>query len=650
MFKKHLKHLLSIALAFTLSLSTPLTTLAANGDVQDSANNTGGGSGSMSTTTSSLAWSANAQGYRIYIIDRNFQRISPVYDFYYSTPRAGNYCWNTRFDTPSSPDEHYHDSISILQEWCDSSESVPKPTEIESGIRVGNGQKFKEWFFGGRGGFDNLLAGSGSSSFGPSLSGSSSTQSYPNTVIATRIYDTSTFMSVSRTDITRGILQPYAVAPPDTMLYSRYDKIQDLSTTIKEVYEDITDYLSDEVGKWVDTNGDGVGDHQITENDILKWAAYSANKSASYDNSYSDVGAAWYMYVYGATEFRRLCSIIYSSGGTSAHTPTQNLLTQSIPLSGGTGGTGGDGTPTSTTPTPTPTTPRFPAYYLVNKDDTIRVPGYDNAALALQDNCYMVVEPITWLYVRTTNGAWDNPSSYESTRTYGTFWNLANKWNSTAGFYNTIMTKLFNNCLTTTTTTTSPTGAVIHGITDALNQRSIANSVELMNASYGLSMHLYDASAWDGLPVVTEYLTSTHAHQTTTLTNSTPPVAVSDKTMGGKQYTVVQWETSTVDNTETLTPASTWDEMTATSTKTQSGTTPTTVDISTEEKVLYIQLIESLAPTASLGDWNLTESKLSVVNSLRVYFFCSKLGWVHVHNKNCHNCQNIFMVICPYCQ
>lgn len=488
MIKKHLKQLLSIALAFTLSLSTPLTTLAATTGVQDSANNTGGGSGSMSTTTSSLAWSANAQGYRIYIIDRNFQRISPTYDFYYSTPRAGNYCWNTRFDTPSSPDEHYHYFISDLQQWCDSSETPPPPTVIESGIRVGNGQKFKEWFFAGGDGF-NLENPTSPSGFGPSLSGASS---YPNTVLSTRLTSDSDVWH-NWTTVDTGEL---IATPPSRMFASQYSAVESICSELNNRYSMYRSAYDQEIGKWVDSDGDGIGDTQITSEIARDCAKYKAFKSIAGTYNSNNLGYAMYMFLHGEAEFNRICDIIHANDGSqfssSAHTPTQNLLTQSIPLSGGTGGTGGDGTPT----TPQPTEPSIiPAKNLVMKTNTIRVPGYTTPKDALQDNCYMVVEPITWLYVRTTNGAWDNPSSYESTRTYGTFWNLANKWNSTAGFYNTIMTKLFNNCLTTTTTTTSPTGAVIHGITDALNQRSIANSVELMNAGYGLSMHLYQITS-----------------------------------------------------------------------------------------------------------------------------------------------------------
>ena len=145
-----------------------------------------------------------------------------------------------------------------------------------------------------------------------------------------------------------------------------------------------------------------------------------------------------------------------------------------IPLAGGEGETG-----------------TCPAANLVNKNTTIQVPGYNCAGDALVDGGYLVVEPITWLNVRTNaSGDYMSPSSYEPHKTYGTYWNLAQKWVGGGGFYNTIMTKLFNNCLATSETVTSQTGRVIQGI-ESTSQKTVAQSLTYMKQGYGLSMHIY---------------------------------------------------------------------------------------------------------------------------------------------------------------
>ena len=93
----------------------------------------------------------------------------------------------------------------------------------------------------------------------------------------------------------------------------------------------------------------------------------------------------------------------------------------------------------------------MPAYNLVNKDNTIVVPGYRTAGEALVNGCYLVVEPITWLHVRRNTGPWNSASTYDSTRTYGTWYNLASQWvgKTSGSFHSTVMSKLFVNCLST---------------------------------------------------------------------------------------------------------------------------------------------------------------------------------------------------------
>lgn len=427
--KKHLTRALSLMLAFALALSTPLTTHA---DVGDSGDNTGGGGGGMSGSTSTLAWSSNAQGYRMYIIDKNFVRISPTYDFYYSTPSAGTYCWDTRFDGPSSPTEHYYADISQLKEWCDSEFDVPAPTKLSNGERVGNGQEFKEWFFAGEEGTRIPGGGNGSGGNGNNNTGGpdSDNQNHPNTVLAS-IYDHNAFLD----DIIAIESGEYSGVPQSPISETTYDTIKNLASLMSTKATQYYNLYKSNIGKWLDYTGDGIGDYQITESDMQAYA-----KARAFSYYYDDFGIttcyALYIVMNGQSSFDSCVTVSNGNndypgywdehyGEELAHfntTDAPSLLFQSIPLAGEEGGTGGGA--------------GMPAYNLINKNNTIQVPDYDNAALALADGCYLVVEPITWLYVRTNNGPWDSPSTYESTRTYGTYWNLASKWVGTGGFYN----------------------------------------------------------------------------------------------------------------------------------------------------------------------------------------------------------------------
>ena len=75
---------LSIVLALTMCL-TPLAPITVHADGVE-ADVGGGGNGNMHGSTNYKAWSNNHQGYRFYIINSNLERVTPVYDFYLTSP------------------------------------------------------------------------------------------------------------------------------------------------------------------------------------------------------------------------------------------------------------------------------------------------------------------------------------------------------------------------------------------------------------------------------------------------------------------------------------------------------------------------------------------------------------------------------------
>lgn len=97
-------------------------------------------------------------GYRLFIIDEDLRRISPTYDFRFSTPnKIVDISYDTRFDSDISPDEHEKYNISVLETWCTNDlttkswETVPYPV-IGTGGSSGhqsNGENFKKWILAG---------------------------------------------------------------------------------------------------------------------------------------------------------------------------------------------------------------------------------------------------------------------------------------------------------------------------------------------------------------------------------------------------------------------------------------------------------------------------------------------------------------------
>ena len=149
--KSRVARALAVTLVFSMSLS-PLSTIPVYASAVGDHGNTGGGNGNMGATSDYKAWNESQQGYRIYVINSNLERISPTYDFVYSTPTYGKALYTTRFDTINSPNEHKNHTIKDLQNWTGSSKSVPEPTIKPGDTRKGNGEAFKNWFFNGQSG------------------------------------------------------------------------------------------------------------------------------------------------------------------------------------------------------------------------------------------------------------------------------------------------------------------------------------------------------------------------------------------------------------------------------------------------------------------------------------------------------------------
>ena len=172
------KQLLTQVVAFTLALImciSPLSYISEESAshehilhahaAQDSANNSQIDTGSNKTTgkstMASVTWgdgdSNKQQGFRMYIVNENLERISKVYDFVYRTPPKSTIDRTTRFDTSISPETAPGENIyliDVLKAWCGVSQNtqVPYPTVKVGSQRKPNGQAFKDWFFGGQAG------------------------------------------------------------------------------------------------------------------------------------------------------------------------------------------------------------------------------------------------------------------------------------------------------------------------------------------------------------------------------------------------------------------------------------------------------------------------------------------------------------------
>lgn len=171
--QKRKKSIRSRILALTLAILTAFTALTSQTAYASSVggNVSGGGTGGMGATTDAKAWSSNDQGYRFYLVDENFNRVTATYDFLFSAPtKVGEENYTTRFDSSSSPNEHYRYSISELARLTQQSVTlIPKPVQNNKG----QGVVFKEWFLKNSTGSGGII-NSGSSGSNKGHTGSSS--------------------------------------------------------------------------------------------------------------------------------------------------------------------------------------------------------------------------------------------------------------------------------------------------------------------------------------------------------------------------------------------------------------------------------------------------------------------------------------------
>ena len=617
-------------LALTLSILTLFTAIPTTAYAEDSVggNVSGGGTGGMGATTDAKAWSSNDQGYRFYLVDENFNRVTATYDFLFSAPtKVGEENYTTRFDSSSSPNEHYRYSITKLASLTQQQVTyIPKPVQNNKG----QGVEFKKWFlknYTGSGGILNSgSSGSnkghtGSSSgnhTGGASSGGSSSSGSDNS--SSNVPDDIKNVYNSPNRDTLGAVPSTKTLTEEEQKIVKEQKMRAL-TTAQGLYDSVKQYIG---------NGMSIDDARV----------YAALKIRSaYKKEYSTAIASY------------LANYVYMNITAKKPQTDKDLLTQSIPLA-----------KPDTEYTDT-STEGCPALLFLNDAAAIKVNGYETAFQAMSKGNYnLIIEPITWIHISTG-------SAYESYKTYGSYYNIARKWVRVGGkdsgsFYNSYMGSLGNNCLVVSRESKSMDGSKeIKPITSAVH-RKISETVSLIEAGYGLSMHMYSSSdlnesgthTYDTLlgttpgpapdpsdlpqdspdkggntiTIIKNYVTEVNGTEQTDgnykRKQNPHTIEIEDE----PKYKVVDWNTSTGEVPDITNGSKLpWNDLIKTSTKAQTGTTPTVVDLSSLEKVIYIKLKKvegsSRKPEVA-GDWELNESELTkAVSSKQATIFLHKI-------------------------
>lgn len=632
---------LSLTLALTLGLTSPIQSFAGN-NYAAGGNNGGGGNSAMQKTDNYKFWSWQYQGYRFYMIDKNFVRVTPVYDYTYTTVTDTNKydvmeldTW-TRFDVPGiSP---LDSSGYIDASWADlayytTSSTSEIPVPVKDG--KGHGAEFREWFLrdlykwsggggagGGTGGGIIISPSGGGGSTGGLTSGTAGSR--PGTTEGTSIAVGAGIRSFD--------------ARPHLRAYKCISVMGDNSKTAYQI-------MMEEIGTVMDsamymswwfselnhaTNYYLDGQLTISECTDYMYAVAADILGLYYWEDPENFGA--YMTVATQMLYTKLGGFTLLSPKEFADSNESDILSTNIPLADYT----------------TQSEKGCPAIQMLqNSDFGFSANGqtfkdWGSALMTLE--YYLVVEPTTWLYVGTAPGQYPAKGG----RTYGSYYNLARLWkgNDDGGFYVSYMTELGPSCLTVDQDFQAISGNILPAV--APGKRPVSASRGIMEGKQGLSMHLYHGgdllagtSTWDEpigdtpgpapddstmlqegektdplfhaniVKFYEEYVDGELNYNDSFTREVTPKqIEIEDE----KSYKVKDWYTS-ITHTPADGSGPRYDSYKGSMPNDKHGAGPGSVELTTE-KTLYVLLVKETENRGQVsapkeGDWTLSESRLT---------------------------------------
>lgn len=612
--KQHIKRITSMLLVILmLTSSVPITSYATETGGIGGING-GNTSGSVNNSNDSRAWSNNEQGYRFYIINENFERISEVYDFYFAKPtNISNIISTTRFDTGVSPSSMPSPQpISALASLSGSSVSeIPKA--YANG--TGNGIKFRQWFLkniGYHAGSGGIGGGLASTTGGGTLGGFTGSLQ-PNAQEQAMITSGEAYINTGQYISFEGFTDTEQAQIKSVM---KYWVTADPSGDFSRLHT-VMEY-----------NRENFSTKVVTDQAVFLYTMGNICSTYKQTRGYSAAMVSYIAYWLYMDNFNLLAK----------SNNNQDILKQNIPLAA------------AITPEYSDehsSIPGCPAITLLENTSAFQVPGYQTAAEALMDGCYLVVEPVTWLCMPVG-------TSYPSSRTYGSMGNLLTQWQGTDsyGFYGSssgkasLMNYHFTSCMTVDSTYTAVNGRQILQA-PAAQVRTASATKALFSQGYGVAMHVYSAKDFGvvGTSTYDEPLGPTPG----SAPDDSPTLKPEEKTDETKHANIVKFYESYVDGeldskqsfTRETTPKTITiedeieyrltDWYTSVTFKSASGSTPTYEDYknsmsqvqqgtSTEtitlenETTLYVLLVkEDGNPEAVEGDWTLSESRLTKI-------------------------------------
>ena len=494
---------LTLTVLFTSINLTPLITHAAdgvNGELAVTNKQNISGSG---------GWADIRQGYRFYIIDRTCTRQSDIYDFVYEMPtELGVMYTNTRWEPTSTDKSYLHLApISDLVNLCQGSTNASDILNIlpmfitSKDARYVNGDEFQYWFIGTVSGDTPLDLPSSGTTGGNTGGGSSQIGAGQN--IAERTPEEQQQLKEEQ--------KQNALSKATTMstvLNSFDNKISNCTSYYHNHYYEYFNKNKQRINNSISilkgifasyaTNGKelGLSDAEAKAyasyfvyqtlaggypDNIKNWITCAIAYSACFDGN----GKTYYTNdLNSSTGIHTLAKINLPQSKINSILPDPLLLNQNIPLAGA--------------------TTLYPADKMLGQANGIKVYNFnkditgDGSVTALDAlryeidgiyQYYLVVEPIAWINV------FIDGDHHEALRSYGSYYNLLNKYNelgndSASGMHASYIKELGKNSLVVKRDYTEMVYPVTKGTNSArMTVSQILSEIKGRNAGYGMQIY-----------------------------------------------------------------------------------------------------------------------------------------------------------------
>ncbi len=492
---------LILSVLFTTINLTPLITHAAdgvNGELAVTNKQNISGSG---------GWADIRQGYRFYIIDRSCTRQSDIYDFTYETPtEVGVIYTNTRWEPVSTDTSHWHrhsinDLVNLCQGSINASDilNIPPMFITSKEARYVNGDEFQYWFIGTvsggtplnlPSGGTNGNTGGGSSQIGQGQNISERTPEQQQQLKEEQKQDAlskATTMDIVLNSFDNKISNCTSYYHNHYYEYFNKNK-QRINNSISILKGIFASYATN--GKELglsDAEAKAYASYFVYQtlaggypDNIKNWITCAIAYSACFDGN----GKTYYTNdLNSSTGIHTLAKINLPQSKINSILPDPLLLNQNIPLAGAT---------------------LYPADKMLGQANGIKVYNFnidvtgDGSVTALDAlryeidgiyQYYLVVEPLAWINV------FIDGDHHETSRSYGSYYNLLNKYNevgndSASGMHASYIKELGKNSLVVKRDYTEMVYPVTKGTNSArMTVSQILSEIKGRNAGYGMQIY-----------------------------------------------------------------------------------------------------------------------------------------------------------------